>query len=86
MGKTQFITCPVDDIETVVDSSTLTRANNTLGWSAWGSPKKIYDELSKLIDKYKPNEIIINSPIHKQKSRLKSYSIAAEVMKDINQR
>ncbi len=85
-GKPSLLPRPVDDIESVVDRSTLAGVNHTLGCSAWGSPQKVYDELSKLIDTYKPNEIIINSPIHKHESRLKSYSIAAQVMKDINQR
>ncbi|NQY94511.1 MAG: LLM class flavin-dependent oxidoreductase, partial [Campylobacteraceae bacterium] len=85
-GKPSLLPRPVDDIKTVVDRTTLARVNNSLRCCAWGSPEKVYDELSKLIHTHKPNEIIINSPIHKHESRLRSYTIAAEVMKDINQK
>ena len=85
-GKPSLLPRPVYDIESVLDPSTLNNVNHTLGCCAWGSPEKVYDELSKLIDTYKPNEIIINSPIHNHESRLRSYTIAAEVMNDINQR
>jgi len=85
-GKPSLLPHPVNDITTVLDNTTLEHVNQTLRCCAWGDSEKVYDELSKLIDTYKPNEIIINSPIHKHESRLKSYSIASEVMKKINQR
>lgn len=85
-GNPSLLPHPVNDINEVLDSVTLANVNNTLRCCAIGSPSKIHEELSSLIDRYKPNEIIINSPIHNHEARLKSYSITAEVMKDINKK
>jgi len=85
-GRPGLLPLPVKDIDTVLDSVTLQQVNRTLRCCAIGDSSKVYDELSDLIDNYKPNEIIINSPIHNHEARLKSYSIAAEVMKKINKR
>lgn len=85
-GRPGLLPYPVNDINAVLDSITLEHINRTLICTASGNYKKVYDELSDLIDTYKPNEIIINSPIHDHETRLKSYSIVADIMNDINKK
>lgn len=84
-GRPSLLPRPVNDIEAVLDSATLARVNHSLRCGATGGSEKVYRELAKLIDTHKPNEIIINSPIHKHEARLRSYTIAAEVVRDTNQ-
>ncbi len=84
-GRPSLLPRPVKDIESVLDRATLARVNHSLRCGASGGPEKVYRELTELINTYKPNEIIINSPIHNHDARLRSYRIAAEVVNDVNQ-
>ncbi|NRA15926.1 MAG: LLM class flavin-dependent oxidoreductase [Oceanospirillaceae bacterium] len=84
-GSPSLLPHPVNDIEAVLGSATLASVNHSLRCVASGGPEKVYRELTELIQTHRPNEIIINSPIHKHEARLHSYSIAAEVVRDINQ-
>jgi len=84
-GKPSLLPRPVKDITAVLERATLTNVNHAQRCCASGGADKVYRELTQLIDIHKPNEIIINSPIHRHEARLRSYSIAAEVFKRINQ-
>ena len=84
-GKPSLLPRPVKDIETVLGSATLASVNHSLRCVASGGPEKVQRELTELIQTHRPNEIIINSPIHSHQARLHSYKIAAEVVRDINQ-
>lgn len=84
-GRPSLLPRPVNDVKAVLDGATLARVNHSLRCGATGGPEKVYRELDQLIETHKPNEIIINSPIYKHENRLRSYSIAAEVIRDINQ-
>jgi luciferase family oxidoreductase group 1 len=83
-GNPSKLPAPVSDISAVVDRTTLTSVNRALRCAATGAAEKVYQELSKLIETYQPNEIMINSPIYNHDARLHSYSIAAEIFNDIN--
>ncbi|WP_299664762.1 LLM class flavin-dependent oxidoreductase [uncultured Psychromonas sp.] len=84
-GRPSLLPRPVKDIKTVLDSATFARVNHSLRCGATGGLEKVTDELSQLIKTYQPNELIINSPIYKHEDRLRSYSIAAEAITNINQ-
>ena len=84
-GRSSLLPRPVNDIESVLDSVTLARVNHSLRCGASGGPDKVYKELSELMNTHRPDEIIINSPIHNNEACLGSYGIAAEVVKHINQ-
>ena len=82
-GRPSLLPRPVNDISAVLDRATLARVNHSLRCGATGGPGKIQQELSELINTHKPDEIIINSPIHSHEARLKSYAIAAEAINKI---
>ncbi len=84
-GRPSLLPRPVNDIGEVLDNVTLNRVNHSLRCAASGGPEKVHRELAELINTHKPNEIIINSPIYNHEARLRSYTIAAEVVKQINQ-
>ena len=77
---------PVNDISAILTPETLNRVNHSLRCAASGGAEKVERELAQLIDKHKPDEVIINSPIYHHEARLKSYAIAAQAMNAINNR
>ena len=52
-----------------------------LSCSATGSATTIRRELAGLIERHKPDELIVTGMIHDHAARLKSFAIAAEVLK-----
>lgn len=48
--------------------------------SAVGSPKTVQEQLTALIDRYKPDELILTGQIHDPEARRNSFRIAAEVI------
>ncbi|NRB39461.1 MAG: LLM class flavin-dependent oxidoreductase [Pseudomonadales bacterium] len=85
-GRPSLLPHPVSDIEVTLGRETLAAVNHSLRCVASGGPEKVERELAQWINDYKPDEIIINSPIHNHEARLKSYGIAAEAMNTINNR
>ncbi|TKW66365.1 MAG: LLM class flavin-dependent oxidoreductase [Paracoccus denitrificans] len=51
--------------------------------SAVGSPDMVRDQLSQLIARYQPDELILTGQIHDADARRNSFRIAAEVLDDI---
>jgi len=54
-----------------------------LSCSATGSPDTVRHELAALIERYKPDEIMVTGMIHDHAARLKSFAIASEALSDI---
>ena len=83
LGKPGQLPKPVDDIHTRIDALTLTRVNAALSCSVSGNLDKITAELRGLIDRYQPDELIFNGPIHHHESRLASFELAAQAMNQL---
>ncbi|EPJ47743.1 MAG: putative oxidoreductase [Osedax symbiont Rs2] len=83
-GRPGLLPRPVNDVEALIGSATLASVNHSLRCVASGGPEKVERELTELLQIHKPDEIIINSPIHNHDARLRSYKIAAEVVRGIN--
>lgn len=82
-GKPNYLPKPVEDISSVLEPSLLNSVNHALRFSATGDAERVHQELSKIVAKHQPDELILNSPIHNAASRLKSYDIAAKVVKSL---
>ena len=52
--------------------------------TAVGSPETVQAQLTALIDRYQPDEVILSGQIHDHAARVRSLQIAAEVMTTIN--
>jgi len=48
-----------------------------------GSPDTVREKLKALIDKHRPDEVILTGQIHDHAARLRSFEIAAGVMKSL---
>ncbi len=74
---------PVTDIRQNVDPAMLRMVDQALSCSATGSPETVRRELQSLITQYGPDEIILTGQIHDHAARLRSFEIAAEVLKSL---
>ncbi|MEF2071553.1 LLM class flavin-dependent oxidoreductase [Consotaella aegiceratis] len=72
---------PVDDIQSVLSAEELARVSDALSCSAAGSPETVRREITALIDRYRPDEVIITGQIHDHQARLRSFEIAADILR-----
>lgn len=82
-GRPSLLPRPLDDIETALDPATLARVNHSLRCAACGGPETVRHELGEIIRLHKPDEVIINSPIHSHEARKKSLEITAEMLRSL---
>ena len=83
LGKPGLLPKPVKDVNTNVDMMTLARVDSALSCVAWGDFAKVQAELRGLIERYQPDEIMLNGPIHNHEARLKSFELAAKALNSI---
>jgi luciferase family oxidoreductase group 1 len=80
-GRPGQLPRPVDDIGAVLDRGTLAGVEAALTFSATGAPETVARELGAIIDRYQPDEVILTGQIHDHAARLRSFEIAAEVLR-----
>jgi luciferase family oxidoreductase group 1 len=83
-GKAGKLPRPVDDIGTEVSDSVLMQVEQALSFSATGSPETVKRELQTIIEKHRPDELMLTGMIHDHQARIRSFEIAAVAMKNIN--
>ena len=71
---------PVDSIDTILNPAEQAMVNEAMRVSVIGTPERIRDGLARLIGKYAPDELILNSAIHDHTARLRSFEITAAQM------
>ena len=74
---------PVDRIADVAEPQWIRAVDHALSVSATGTAEMVHDQAAKLIETYRPDEVIISGQIHDPAARLRSFEIAAEVMRDL---
>lgn len=74
---------PVDDINAHLDLSMMAMLNQALACSAQGSPETVRREIIHFMQRYEPDEVIFNGQIHDHQARLRSFEIAADIMKSL---
>ncbi len=73
---------PVDDIEAAIGPEMTRAVNHALRMSAVGSKDSVARQLSEMIDRYAPDELLLTGQIHDHAARLRSFGIAADVLGD----
>lgn len=71
---------PVDDIDAAIDPVARAGVDEALRVSVVGGPETVRAGLSTLLDRYRPDEIILTGQIHDHRARVRSFAIAAEAM------
>ncbi len=77
---------PVDDIAAVCDPGALAMADQALSVTAVGAPETVRTGLAAILDRYRPDEVILTGQIHDHAARLRSFAIAAEVLAGLEAR
>ncbi len=74
---------PVENIEEHVPPQVLEQVRHALSCSATGGPATVRAELSHIIDTYEPDELLLTGMIHDHAARVRSYTIAADILTDM---
>ncbi|MBB3934017.1 LLM class flavin-dependent oxidoreductase [Aureimonas phyllosphaerae] len=77
---------PVDDIDAVLEPGARAMVDEALRVSVVGGPDRVRDGLEQLVDRYRPDEVILTGQIHDHTSRVRSFALAAEAMQAIGSR
>ncbi|WP_059170550.1 LLM class flavin-dependent oxidoreductase [Bacillus sp. FJAT-27445] len=75
---------PVENMEEVASPYELTLLEGRLGSTITGTKDKVKEKLHAFLDETGIEEVIINAQIYDHQERLKSFEIAAEIMKELN--
>jgi luciferase family oxidoreductase group 1 len=73
---------PVEDIAAVADPAALAMADRALACSAAGSPATVRREIAAFVARHRPDELILTGQIHDHAARLRSFEIAAEILRE----
>jgi luciferase family oxidoreductase group 1 len=79
-GKPGPLPRPVDDLSTVASADQLAMVNHALRVSVVGGPKEVEAQFERLIEAYRPDELILTGMIHDHAARRRSFEIAADVL------
>lgn len=74
---------PVADISAEVPPAVLAQVQHALSCSATGSPETIRAQLSQILATHAPDEVMITGMIHDPAARIRSFDIAAMVLKSL---
>ena len=74
---------PVARIQDVAPQPWIDRVNHALSVSATGDAAAVREQTARLIAMYAPDEVMISGQIHDPEARIRSFDIAAEVMRDL---
>lgn len=75
---------PVDDPGTLGSRAERAQVEHALAESAVGSPVQVAEFIGRFLERTKVDEIIMTGAIFDQAARLKSFTLAAEVMRDFS--
>lgn len=82
-GRAGKLPKPVKNVSEYMTPQVRQVVEEAFSVSAVGSPDSMRRQLSEIITKYEPDEIMLTAMIHDHEARVKSFAIAAEAMKDI---
>ncbi|MDF3606997.1 LLM class flavin-dependent oxidoreductase [Paracoccus sp. DMF-8] len=83
MGNPGLLPKPVEDIGVEVPEAYQRLVNQALAITAVGSPQAVEQQLRGFIEKYQPDELILTGNIHDPDKRIRSFRMAAEIMRGI---
>ncbi|SKA20867.1 LLM class flavin-dependent oxidoreductase [Consotaella salsifontis] len=78
-GRPGLLPRPVERIEDVLDPAEIAQVSHALACSAAGSPDTVRSQVIALIERTRPDEVIVTGQIHDHAARLRSFEIAADI-------
>ena len=82
-GRPGKLPRPVEDIGAHIDRSMMPVIEQAYACSVHGAPETVRRMLLPFLDRYRPEEVIFNGQIHDHAARLRSFEVAAEVMRSL---
>ncbi|MDK3016326.1 LLM class flavin-dependent oxidoreductase [Pseudodonghicola flavimaris] len=82
-GQPSKLPRPVERIEDVAPAGWIARVDHALSVSATGDAEAVRAQTARLIETYRPDEVMISGQIHDPDARIRSFEIAAEVMQSL---
>jgi luciferase family oxidoreductase group 1 len=82
-GRPGKLPRPVDRIEDHVDPALMAVVDQALACTAVGTAEMVGDTVRGFLARYEPEEVILTGQIHDHAARLRSFEIAAGVMKTL---
>ena len=79
-GRPGKLPRPVADLGPHIDPGMRRSVDQALSVCATGSPETVRRELAALIDRFRPDEVILTGQIHDHSARVRSFEIAADVL------
>jgi luciferase family oxidoreductase group 1 len=77
-GRPSQLQPPVDDITTLLEPLDILGLEQTLAYSAVGSPETVRQGIDRVVAQLEPDEIIVASAIYDHGARVRSYELTAE--------
>ena len=74
---------PMADFAEQVDPAAKAMVDQALAVSATGAPDTVRADLSRLIETYRPDEVMLTGQIHDHAARKRSFAIAADAMRSL---
>lgn len=82
-GMPGKLPAPVEDIDAEIGPALRRGVDQALRITAMGSPDSVRTQMAALVEKYRPDEVILTGQIHDHAARKHSFSIAAAALQDI---
>ncbi len=84
-GRPGKLPKPVRDLHAQVPEAVLAQVEMAFACSATGAPATVRERLQTMVDRYRPDEMIVTGMIHDHTARLRSFEIAAQALSEIRQ-
>ena len=85
-GRPGLLPRPTRDVDAAIGTPVRAAVDRALRVQATGSPTSVRAQLSALIERHRPDELILTGQIHDHAARLRSFQIAAEVLAEMETR
>ncbi|MEP4194761.1 MAG: LLM class flavin-dependent oxidoreductase [Aliishimia sp.] len=82
-GRPGKLPLPTDNVCQEVPAAVLAQVNQALSCSATGSESSIRQQMGALVERFKPDELMVTGMIHDPAARIRSFEIAANVLAEV---
>ena len=84
-GRPGKLPLPSHDLDAEIPPAVMPQVKQALSCSATGSAATVRRQLGRLIDDYRPDELMVTGMIHDPAARIRSFEIAADVLAELRE-
>jgi len=79
-GRPGKLPLPTHDVDRDIPTPVIAQVQQALSCSATGSSATVHKQLRTLIDRFRPDELMVTGMIHDHSARIRSFEIAADAL------